>query len=326
MRAIIINQYGGPEELIIKELSVPEPSAGEVLIEVEAFGLNRAETYFRKGLWGEVARVSGIECVGLVAADPENEFKIGQKVVALVGGMGRAINGSYAEFTCVPATNVVSIESDLPWEELAAIPESYATAWACLFDNLAVSSGQAVLIRGATSALGQAALNVAVHAGARVLSTTRKTDRIAQLKDLGAEEVLIETPDLSRQIRERYPRGIDSVLDLVGVTTILDSLMACRRNGRVCLAGFLGGGTALESFNPLLQMPSGVHLSFFASAFVLGTPDFPLREIPFQTLIDRVAAGIYRAKPAKVFRFDEIQSAHRLMESNRAGGKLVVTT
>src|SRR6478752_7584358 len=169
MRAIVIQQYGGPEELVIKELPEPIPTPGQVVIEVKAFGLNHAEIYMRKGVWGEVAKVSGIECVGLVKADPGGGLAVGQKVAAIMGGMGRTINGSYAQFTCLPATNVVAIESPLSWEELAAIPECYATAWSCLFGNLDLKPGQTLLIRGATSALGQAALNIAAQAGAQII-------------------------------------------------------------------------------------------------------------------------------------------------------------
>ena len=94
-----------------------------------------------------------------------------------MGGMGRTINGSYAEYTSVPVSNVVAIESELSWAELAAIPESYATAWTCLHRNLELKSGQTLVLRGATSALGQAALNIAAHAGANVIATTRNPDR-----------------------------------------------------------------------------------------------------------------------------------------------------
>src|SRR5215469_5087762 len=98
MRAIVINQYGGPEHLVIRDLPIPEAMPGQVVIEVKAFGLNHAEVYFRKGVWGEVAKVSGIECVGLVKADPDGRFAVGQKVAALMGGMGRTFNGSYAQY------------------------------------------------------------------------------------------------------------------------------------------------------------------------------------------------------------------------------------
>jgi len=114
-------------------------------------------------------------------------------------------------------------------------------------------------------------------------------------------------------------------LELVGNSTALDSLAMVRPDGRVCLAGFLGGGAPIGGFNPLMHMPSGVHFSFFASAFTFGSPDYPLEQIPFQTIVDRAAQGIYKAKPARIFGFKEIQEAHRLMESGEANGKIVVT-
>lgn len=123
MRAIVIKQYGGPEVLALEERPDPEPKPGHVLIEVKAFGLNHAEIYFRKGAWGDVAEISGIECVGVVRSDPEGQFAVGQKVLAVVGGMGRGFGGSYAELVSVPASNVAAIKTDLPWEDLAAIPE-----------------------------------------------------------------------------------------------------------------------------------------------------------------------------------------------------------
>jgi NADPH2:quinone reductase len=323
MRAIVIKQYGGPEVLALEERPIPQPKPGHVIIEVKAFGLNHAEIYFRKGAWGDVAEISGIECVGVVKSDPDRRFVAGQKVMAIVGGMGRSFNGSYAEVASVPASNVVAVKTDLPWEELAAIPESYATAWSSLSGILKVTAGQIVAIRGATSALGQAAVNIAAHAGARVIATTRNATRASMLENLGAKEVLLESSELSKRIRGRHPQGIDAVLDIVGNTTVLDSLAMLRRGGHVCLVGFLGGGGPL-TLEPVFQMPSGTHLSVFASAVITGTPEFPLSEIPFQDIVDRVAAGTYKAKPAKIFRFEDIQEAHRLMESNQANGKLVV--
>jgi NADPH2:quinone reductase len=324
MRAIVIKQYGGPEVLAIEERSAPTAAPGQVLIEVKAFGLNHAEVYFRKGAWGDVAEISGIECVGLVKADPTGKLRRGQKVAAIVGGLGRSLNGSYAELTAAPASNVVAIETDLPWPELAALPESYATAWTGLFGILGLAEGQVIVIRGATSALGQAAVNIAAYAGARVIATTRNAARAAALEALGAREVMVEAMDLAAQLRERHAGGVDAVLDIVGNTTVLDSLAMLRRGGHVCLVGFLGGGGPL-ALEPVFQMPSGAKLSVFASALVTGTPAFPLSEIPFQVIIDRAASGTYKAKPARVFRFEEIQEAHRCMEAGHANGKIVVT-
>jgi NADPH2:quinone reductase len=323
MRAITRKSFGGPEVLTVQDLPDPAAKGGHVLIEVKAFGVNHAEIHMRRGEWAEAAPVSGIECVGLVRDCPDGRFRPGQKVAALMGGLGRTINGSYAELTCPPSTNVVPIDSDLPWDELGAIPESYATAWACLHGNLGLSAGQTWVIRGATSALGRAALNMAAHAGAQVVATTRRPDRVASLEALGAQRVLLEQDGLSRQVRALHPDGVDRVLELVGNSTVLDSLAMVRRDGRLCLAGFLGGLAPVNAFNPLLQMPSRVHFSFFGS-FMFGTPGFALSDVPLQTIVDRVAGGAYRAKPARVFRLHEIGEAHRLMESNEANGKLVI--
>src|SRR5262249_20429928 len=171
MRAILRTEFGGPEVLVIREIPEPEPRVGQAVIEVKAFGLNHAELHMRKGEWAEIADVSGIECVGIVKSCPGGEFAAGTKVAALMGGLGRTINGSYAEYTRAPVTNVAAIESGLSWADLAAIPESYATAWTCLFRNLEVAPGQTLVIRGATSALGQAALNMTVAAGVKVIAT-----------------------------------------------------------------------------------------------------------------------------------------------------------
>jgi NADPH:quinone reductase len=323
MRAIVRQQFGGPEQLVIQKIPVPGAIPGHVVIEVKAFGINHAETHMRKGEWGDVAKVSGIECVGIVSADADGKFAPGEKVAAIMGGMGRTINGSYAEYTRVPTSNVVPLHTDLPWEELAAVPEVYATAWTCLHENLALQPGQAIVIRGATSALGQAAVNIAVRAGAHVIATTRNRERFATLQTLGAHEQELEIPELSHRVRESTPGGCDAVLDLVGNSTLLDSMGMLKRGGRICLAGFLGGLAPLASFNPLLEMLSGVQFSFFGS-FVFGTPEFPLSKVPLQQIVDRVASGEYNAKPARVFSFDQIQEAHRVIETNQANGKLVV--
>jgi NADPH:quinone reductase-like Zn-dependent oxidoreductase len=277
----------------------------------------------REGKWPEIAEISGIECAVVVKADPEGRLAPGQKVVAFMGGMGRSIGGSYAELTCVPATNVVPVKTELPWEELAAVPESYATAWVCLAGNLALGAGQTIVIRGATSALGQAAVNIAAHIGARAIATTRNPHRAAALESIGAKEVLIETPRLSKQVRERHPEGVNAVLELVGNSTVLDSLQMVRRDGRLCEAGWLGGLAPIAEFNPIMQLPSGVHYSLFGS-FVFGSAEFPVSQVPMQSIVDRVAAGTYKAKPVKVFRFEDIREAHRLMDAGQANGKMVV--
>ncbi|OBJ20850.1 zinc-binding alcohol dehydrogenase family protein [Mycobacterium colombiense] len=321
MRAIILEKFGGLESLVYTDIPKPLPKDGEVVIAIKGFGVNHAEMHMRRGEWAEAAEVSGIECVGIVDSCPGGEFPVGAKVAALMGGLGRTINGSYAEYTRVRAANVALIESDLPWWQLAALPETYAVAWTCLFRNLDLKTGQTLVLRGATSSLGQAALKMAVAAGARVIATTRSSGRFAMLEKLGASRIELERRDLASHIAES--KQIDGVLDLVGNSTILDSLDMLRRGGTACLAGWLGGLDPLGDFNPLLRMASGVNWNFFGS-FVFGTPGFPLSDVPLQNIAQQVAEGALEAKPSRVFSFDQIREAHRVMEAGESGGKMVV--
>ena len=321
MRAIVLEKFGGLDSLVYTEIPKPRPRDGEVVIAVKAFGINHAEMHMRRGEWAEAAEVSGIECVGIVDSCPTGEFAVGDTVAALMGGLGRTINGSYAEYTRVRASNVALIDADLPWSQLAAIPETYATAWTCLFRNLELAAGQTIVIRGATSSFGQAAVKLAIRRGARVIATSRNPDHFAMLTALGAARTEIEAPDLAARIAET--KQIDAVLDLVGNSTILDSLDMLRRGGRACLAGWLGGLAPIPDFNPLLRMPSGVHLTFFGS-FVFGTPGFPLSDVPLSDIAEQVRNGQLDAAPARVFSFDDIREAHRVMEAGEAGGKMVV--
>jgi NADPH:quinone reductase len=186
MQAMVIKQYGGPEQLVLTEIPTPVPRHGEVLIKVRALGINRAEIYMRKGLFGEVTPVSGIECVGQVEYDSTGTLQPGQIVATFTGGMGRTRNGSYAEYTSVPLQNVFPLQTNLDWATLATIPESYATAWSCLFANLHIKAGQVLFVRGGTSALGQAAINIAVNEGVTVFTSTRSESKVALLTELGA--------------------------------------------------------------------------------------------------------------------------------------------
>jgi NADPH:quinone reductase-like Zn-dependent oxidoreductase len=321
MRAIVLNGFGGLDSLVYTDIPKPLPKNGEVLIKVRGFGINHAELHMRRGEWAEAAEVSGIECVGVVDSCPGGEFPVGAKVAALMGGLGRTINGSYAEYTRVRAANVALIESDLPWSDLAALPETYATAWTCLFRNLNLTAGQTLVLRGATSSFGQAALKMAVAADACVIATARSPERFAKLEELGASRVEVERRDLAAHITES--KQIDAVLDLVGNSTILDSLDMLRRGGTACLAGWLGGLDPIGDFNPLLRMASGVNWNFFGS-FVFGTAGFPLSDVPLKDIARQVAEGKLDAKPTRVFSFDQIHEAHRVMEAGEADGKMVV--
>jgi NADPH2:quinone reductase len=323
MKAIVITEHGSPDVLQVKDVPDPVAGDGEVLIRVMAFGVNHAELHMRKGEWPEATPISGIEAVGTVVADPSGRLAEGTTVVTVMGGLGRTRNGSYAEYVVASAANVAAIDTSLGWTDLAAIPESYATAWSTLRGNLELEAGHTLLVRGATSALGQAAVNIAHDLGATVIATTRRDDRAGLLRSLGADHVVVDGGEIAGAVRELVPGGVDRVLDLVGNTVLRDSLAATAARGRVCQAGFLGGLGPVDGFLPIVDMPSGVQLSFFGS-FELGSDPFPLSAIPLQEIVDRVAAGVYKATPSRVFAFDQIGEAHRVMERAEAGGKLVV--
>jgi NADPH:quinone reductase-like Zn-dependent oxidoreductase len=291
---------------------------------VKAFGLNHAECYFRSGAWGDVAQVTGIECAGVVEADRSGSFPVGSSVVAILGGMGRTRNGSYAELVTVPASNVASVTADLGWETLAAVPEAFATAWSALHLNLSVQPGWRLLVRGATSAVGQAAVQLGARHGCHVLATTRDPARSRLLVELDAKEVLVDDGSLAHQLCEGSG-PVQAVVDLVGNSALRDSLRCTRRDGRVVQLGFLGGLDPLPQFNPIADLPTGVQLSFYASAFVLGSDTYPLAEIPLDDLFEEVASGRFRGGPTRVFSFEEIVEAHRILEQGTGGGKMVVT-
>src|ERR1700742_1576201 len=147
MRAIVLEKFGGLDSLVYKDIPEPEALPGHVVIQIKAFGINHAEVHMRRGEWAEAAPVSGIECVGIVKSCPGGEFPVGAKVAALMGGLGRTINGSYAQYTRAPVSNVALIGSYLSWAELGAPPEPFASAWTCLFRNLEIAGGQTLVIR-----------------------------------------------------------------------------------------------------------------------------------------------------------------------------------
>ena len=176
MMAAVVHRPGKPEVLELREVLRPKSRSGWVLIKVMAFGLNRSELFTRQGHSGSAVtfpRILGIECVGVVEAAPDSPLEPGQKVAAVMGGMGRAYDGSYAEYTLVPEKYVMPVATALPWETLAAIPEAFLTAWGSLVTSLNVRKGNTLLIRSGTSSVGMAAATLAKSLGVTVVATTR---------------------------------------------------------------------------------------------------------------------------------------------------------
>lgn len=320
MKAVVVREGGPPEVLKVEEAPTPEPKEGWVLIRVKAFGLNRSEMFTGQGHSPNVKfpRVLGIECVGLIEDANGSNFKKGQKVAAIMGGMGRDFDGGYSEYVCVPRTNVFPIETDLGWEIIGAIPEMFQTAYGSLTSGLDIKGGQTLLIRGGTSSIGMAATSIAKNMGLRVISTTRNPDKIEQLKEHGVDQVIVDDGAIVSKLRESFPDGVDRVLELVGNSTLRDSLKCAKPGGIVCMTGILGNAWTLSEFTPMGDIPHTVRLTVY-----MGEAKNLSREL-LQEFVDGVANGKNQIKIDRTFTIDEIVEAHRYMESNQASGKLVV--
>ncbi len=313
---------GPPDSLELTELPDPEPRDGWVLVDIRAFGLNRAELMTRQGHSGDAVplpRVLGIECVGSVRDPGGTDLESGQTVAAAVGGMGRAFDGGYATLGLFPRKNVMPLTSDLDWATLGALPESYLTAWGALVDSCGAREGETVLIRGGSSSVGLAAASLVDDLGAKSICTTRSEEKRAAMVAAGADELVIDGGSVADQVRELAPDGVDRVVELVGTeASISDSLQTLRPRGVLCLVGFLGG----EWEYGLPWPPPTVRITFYTTEVISSESSTPV----LQRIVDGIPDCTYRANVHEVFDFEDLPRAHELMESNGAAGKLVVTT
>lgn len=313
MNAVVLTKKTSVKDVCVSQVEIPKVVSGWVLIKVKAFGMNHSEQMLREfeieSDYINKPVIPGIECVGVVEAPSDTDLQRGQKVIAMMGGMGRSFDGSYAEYALLPRHHVFTVDSDLSWEKLAAIPETYFTAWGSLLECLNLKPEDKLLIRGASCALGYAAIQIAKALGCQVIATTHKEKYFSQLS--AADEVIIDDGKLAGKIE-----GVTKALDLVGPKSLLDTLKAVDKGAIVCETGILGGVYALNGFDPIKDIPNGVYLTGFYSNY------------PTQEIVDDMF-GFFKEHNLKpiygpVYKFKDIEEAIAMQDSGRASGKIVV--
>ena len=313
MKAVVLDKTTEARDIILSECPIPEVRPGWVLVKVKAFGLNHSERILRlseiNASYIHKPIIPGIECVGEIADPSDTGLTVGQKVVALMGGMGRSFDGSYAEYALLPERIVFAVDSDLPWEVLGAMPETYFTAWGSLFECLHLTAEDTLLIRGATCALGYTAMQIAKALGCRVIATTHRETKLALIAD--ADEALLDDGKLTGRIH-----GVTKALDLIGPRNLKDTLTAVEKGGIVCQTGILGGVYVLNGFDPIKDIPNGVYLTGFFS------------NDPTQQLMDEIFAFLNKKNLVpvcgQVYNFENIRNAVAAQDEGKVNGKIVV--
>lgn len=313
MKAVVLDKITEGKDIILSEVPIPEVRPGWVLVKVKAFGLNHSEKLLRlneiRADYIQKPVIPGIECVGEIVDPSDSDLTVGQKVAALMGGMGRSFNGSYAEYALLPRRIVFRIESDLPWEALGAVPETYFTAWGSLFECLQLTAGDTLLIRGANCALGYAAIQIAKALGCKVIATTHREEKLPLISE--ADETVLDDGKLTGRIH-----GVTKALDLIGPRNLKDTLTAVEKGGIVCQTGLLGGVYALNGFDPIKDIPNGVYLTGFFSNY------------PTQQVMDEIFVFLKEKKlvpvSGKVFDFENVREAVTAQDEGKVNGKIII--
>ena len=314
MKAVVVSTPGGPEVLEVVERPKPVLKAGWTLVKIQGFGINHSEIFTRKGQSPSVKfpRVLGIECVGLVEQTTRPDFKIGQQIISIMGEMGRAFDGGYAEYTLLPNDQIYPIKTELDLESLIALPETYYTAFDS-FLNLKIEEKDSVLVRGATSGVGIAFAKLlkGKFPNIHLTGTSRNLAKEEQLKVVGFDQVILEK-DGVLHTKEQF----DKVLDLVGPSAILDTFARTAEGGIICSCGLLGGQWTVPDFDPIEMLSRNLYLTTFASGNV--------SQDKLQALVDFVEQYRVDVRTEKVYQIDQIQEAHAYLEGSHSFGKVIV--
>ncbi len=324
MRAIEISQPGGPEVLRLVERPRPEPGSGELLIRVEAAGVNRPDILQREGLYPPPPGASdlpGLEVAGMVEAlgDGVVEWRVGDRVCALVAG------GGYAEFCTAPAGQCLSVPAALTTPEAAALPEACCTVWTNMFDRGALAGGEAALVHGGTSGIGTTAIQLAVARGARVFATAGTDEKCRVCERLGADRAInYRSEDFVAVTRELTDgRGVDLILDIVGGTYMDRNLRALGLRGRLVQIGLIGGPTATIEVGRILTRRLTITGSTLRSRSL--TEKAAIASAVREWVWPLIDEGRMVPVIDRTFPLIEAAAAHRLMESSRHIGKIILT-
>jgi putative PIG3 family NAD(P)H quinone oxidoreductase len=325
MRAVLpLSDRRGSGSPVPRVGDLPDPIAGpgEVLVHVEAAGLNHADVHQLRGQYppppGE-SDVPGLECAGRVVGDEApGLWQPGARVMALTGG------GAHATLNAIPVGQLMPVPDKFSWAQAAAVPEAGLTAWTNLGAAGGLQAGETVLITGATGGMGSFAVQLARELGARVLAAGRDRDRLEQLRALGVEEICVEGSDLAQQVREATGgRGVDLVFELAGGGSAINAhLGALRDGGRLVLIGLLGGGRSVEVnlgqvLSRRLRILGSVLRARSRAEKAKLVSDFAAFALP------RLRDGRLRPVVDRVLPFERAPEGYKALEAGGVFGKIV---
>ena len=314
MKAVKIYQAGGPEQLIYQDVPTPDIKESWSLVKIKGFGINHSEIFTREGksLSVQFPRILGIECVGEVAQSSTPALAVGQKVVSIMGEMGRAFDGSYAEYVLLPNEQIYPVHTDLDWTTLAAIPETYYTAFGSL-QQLRIAPQDRVLVRGAGSGVGVAFAQLLKAQFPHVVlhGSTRNPAKATRLQAVGFDEVITEA-DGKIQTDQSY----DKILELVGPATLRDSFSHINEHGIVCNTGQLGNIWYVNNFDPIIELKNNSYLTAFYSGNV--------SQAKLDAMFDYIRQFNVKILIERVFTLEQVPKAHCFLQSADGFGKVVV--
>lgn len=322
VRAIVLEGFGGPETLVVREAPDPEPGHHEILVRVRVSGVNRADLSQRRGHYpappGEPADIPGLEFAGTVerCGRDVSLWSPGDPVMGIVGG------GGYAERLVIHERAAVRVPRGMTLEDAGAVPEVFMTAWDALVRQMALGGGETVLIHAVGSGVGTAAVQLARDAGARTLGTSRTPEKLERARELGLHEGLAGDgwPERVRELTGG--RGADLILDLVGGPYLAGNLVALAPRGRHIVVGVPGGARAEIDLRALMGRRGSITGTVLRARpleeKMALAREFEVRVVP------RFEAGALRPVVDRVFAAEEAPRAHAWMEENRNFGKILL--